>query len=115
MPRHGPRRVVIDPQPRGADIRLVEGFAETINADIDWVEGSEEWLVRSLEEGRLDLVVGGITEQTPWLDRAGVTRPYTSVGAGDGTTVGLAMLTPMGENDFLSTLERFLTEHGDAA
>lgn len=106
-------RVVIDGEPSGADIRLIEAFAASIDARIDWVEGSEEWLTRALERDRLDLVVGGITEETPWMDRAGMTRPYTEVTTGDGSTVGLVMLTPMGENAFLSALERFLTAEGD--
>jgi ABC-type amino acid transport substrate-binding protein len=100
--------------PGGADVELVEAFAASIDAEIAWQVGSEEALVRNLESGRLDLVVGGITDETPWIDKAGVTRPFTEVTDSQGTTHRLVMLTPMGENAFIGALERFLTEHGDA-
>lgn len=106
-------RVVIhdDGPPEGSDVVLVEDFADSIDADIEWVTGAEEELVRDLESGRLDLIAGGITDATPWSDKAGVTRPYLEVTQPDGTTLKLVMLTPMGENAFLSELETFLTEH----
>jgi ABC-type amino acid transport substrate-binding protein len=110
-------RVTIDEagDPSGGDVDLVEGFAETVDADIEWVVGAEEAHVRELESGELDLVIGGITDQTPWLDKAGVTRPYLEITEPDGTRLKLVMLTPMGENAFISELERFLTEHGQEA
>lgn len=107
-------RVVIDDdgEPSGHDVRLVEGFAETLDAEIAWSTGSEEELVRGLEHGDFDLVIGGITDTTPWSSKTGVTRPYTEVSEPDGTRLKLVMLTPMGENAFITELERFLTEQG---
>lgn len=108
-------RVTLDGAgPDGGDVELVEAFADTVDARIDWVIGSEEAHVRALEAGDLDLVVGAITDETPWIDRAGVTRPYLEVTDDDGTKHRLVMLTRMGENAFITTLERFLTEHGQA-
>lgn len=108
-------RVVIgrDGEPSGGDVELVEAFADTIDAEPDWVIGSEEAHVRDLESGELDLVIGGITDTTPWMDKAGVTRPYLEVTEPDGTRLKLVMLTPMGENAFLTELETFLTEYDD--
>jgi len=59
-----------------------------------------------LEEGDLDLVVGGLTDQTPWADRVGVTRGYTDIEGADDRAI--VMFVPLGENAFLSELEGFL-------
>lgn len=97
--------------PTGPLVDLVDTFADSLDADVEWTIDSEETLVGMLEEGELDLVVGGLTDQTPWVDRAGVTRGYTGVPGADGRSI--VMLVPLGENAFLSELELFLdTEVG---
>ena len=53
----------------------------------------------------IDLAVGGFTDTNAWVDKVGLTRPYT------GTHV---VMVPMGENAWMSRLERWLDEHGDA-
>lgn len=97
--------------PSGPLVDLVEEFAASLDADVQWTIGSEEELVVRVEEGDLDLVVGGFTDQTPWDDRVGVTRGYTGIEGSDGRVT--VMFVPLGENAFLSTLEEFLdTEVG---
>lgn len=92
--------------PTGPLVDLVHAFAESVDADVDWTIDGEETLVGMMEEDKLDLVVGGLTDQTPWIDRVGVTRGYTGIeGAGDRAIV---MFVPLGENAFLSKLELFL-------
>lgn len=95
-------------RPSGSIIELVDAFAASIDAETEWTLATEETLVRKLEEGDLDLIAGGMTSDTPWLEQAGVTRGYTNIEGADGRE--LVMLVPLGENDFLSTLERFLDE-----
>lgn len=85
---------------------LVEDFADTRQASVDWTIGSEESLVAQMENGELDLIVGGMTDQTLWSERVAVTRGYTGIPSADGR--GLVMFVPLGENRMLSTLERFL-------
>lgn len=97
-----------DDPPTGSIPDLVTGFADTLDAEVEWTVGSEETLVGMLERGQLDLVAGGITDQTPWLDRAGVSRGYTGIQGADGRS--LVMLVPLGENAFLSEVERYLDE-----
>ena len=45
----------------------------------------------ALKEGQLDLVVGGLTKQTPWKKEAALTRPYLRtrllVGAPPGASL----------------------------
>lgn len=96
---------VAEEGPSGPLAETVERFAESIDATPVWVTHSEERLVRLLEEHELDLAVGSFTEQTPWVDRVGVTRGF-SVPSADDTVV--VFLVPAGENAFLSRLEGFL-------
>ncbi len=62
--------------PTGLEVELVERFAAGIEAEIEWIEGSEEELFAALEVHELDLVVGGITSVSPWASVAALTHPY---------------------------------------
>lgn len=99
---------VTGPEPAGPLPDLVEEFGETLDAETVWTVGSEETLVGMLEAGDLDLVIGGFTDETPWVDHAGTTRGYPGIDGADGRS--LVMLVHPGENAFLSELERFLDE-----
>lgn len=94
--------------PEGPLVTLVEDFARSIDADTDWIVASEETLVTALEQGDIDLAVGGFTDQSPWLDRAGMTRGYPRMPGADGRPI--VLLVPLGENAMLSALESFLDE-----
>lgn len=96
-------------RPGGSEVEALTAFADSLDADIDWTVGSEEALVRGLENGDLDVVAGGLTDETPWTERAGMTRPYGEVTLVDGSTAKIVMLVPLGENAFVSRLETFLT------
>lgn len=87
---------------------LVVGFAEDRDARVEWTAGSEEELVDRLETGDLDLAIGGMTEETPWLDRASVTRGYDGIPGASGRWI--VVLLPLGENGLQSALEAFLDE-----
>ncbi|KQM39746.1 transporter substrate-binding domain-containing protein [Microbacterium sp. Leaf203] len=101
-------------EPHGVEIDVLTAFARSLDADVEWTVGSEESLVRGLEQGDLDVVAGGITEQTPWTSKAGVTRPYAEAALGDGSTAELVMLVPLGENAFVSELETFLIDEAES-
>jgi len=93
-------------EPRGPVVDLVDDFAASIDANVTWTVATEESLVGMLETGDLDLVAGGLTPDTPWIDKAGITRGYSGIEGADGRKV--VMLVPLGENAFLTDLERFL-------
>jgi len=99
---------IVGGEPSGPEAELVNEFATHINADVRWTVAGEESLVAGLADGNLDLVVGGITDATPWLESAGATRGYPNIPGSDGR--GLVMLVPLGENRFLTELETFLDE-----
>lgn len=100
--------------PTGPLADLTVGFADQLHATPEWVYRGEESLVTLLEAGDIDLAIGGFTDQTPWADRAGVSRGYSLGGGPERQTV---FLVPLGENRFLSELETYLdheTAHSES-
>ena len=65
-------------QPGGVEVELVEQFAHELGARVEWVDGSEAELIGALEVRELDLVVGGLTADTPWKSKAAITRSYAT-------------------------------------
>jgi len=103
---HGELVVVDGRDVSGPLADLVEGFAASRGAQVEWTVDSEEALVDDLEGGRLDLAIGGMTDQTPWVERASATRGYTGIpGAGEASVV---ILLPLGENATQAALESYL-------
>ena len=98
--------------PGGSEVELLEGFAQAQGAQAVYVVDGEEELVRLLEEGELDVMVGGLTSKTPWAKKVATTRPYLTTEE-DGKKVKHVMATVRGENALLSTLERYLDEEVD--
>lgn len=96
----------VDAEVSGPLPALIEDFAAERAARITWTVGSEEELVDGLESGDLDLVIGGITDATPWVDRASVTRGYPDLPDAHGRSI--VLLLPLGENALQSALETFL-------
>jgi len=104
-------------EPSGPLVELVHDYAASINATPNWTLRSEEQLVVFLEEETLDLAVGGFTPDTPWMDRVGVTRPFTlePTTPVPGTEAleaphEFVMLLQPGENALISSVEEFLDE-----
>lgn len=98
-----------DRRPAGIEVELAERFAEKLNADVVWVRGSESELFTSLEEFDVDLVLGGLTDDTPWSDRIGLSRTFAETAEGKHV-----LATPPGENAFLLRLDRFLASEQES-
>jgi polar amino acid transport system substrate-binding protein len=62
--------------PTGVEVELVRRFAETLDARVEWVEGSETDLMEALHGRQLDLVIAGLTRQSVWRRHAALTRPF---------------------------------------
>lgn len=92
----------------GSEAALVKAFAESLDAEIEWTIGSEESLVDMLAHDELDVLIGGITDQTPWSSDVGMTRGYPGIPGSGGKP--LVFLVEPGENRFLSELEQFLDQ-----
>ena len=71
-----PWTVVEGSTPSGIEVELVERFAETLDAEIEWVDGSEQDLFGALAVGSLDLVIGGLTSTNPNSKEGTFTHPF---------------------------------------
>jgi polar amino acid transport system substrate-binding protein len=84
--------VTVDDQgvPSGVEVELVTRFAETVDAEVEWVEGSESELMEALHGRQLDVVIAGLTRQSEWQRVAALTRPFVTtqvvIGAPDERT-----------------------------
>lgn len=94
----------------GSEADLVEKYAATIEADVQWIPGGESTLAASMKEGDLDLVIGGFPSDAPWTSDIAFTRPYTTTMGPDGSEVKIVMGVTPGENALQIDLERFLAE-----
>jgi polar amino acid transport system substrate-binding protein len=65
-----------DGAPTGVEVELVERFADTLDARVEWVAGSETDLMGALHGRQLDIVVAGLTRRSVWAHEAALTRPY---------------------------------------
>lgn len=98
----------------GSEADLVESFAKSINATIEWRPGPESVLAGEIKEGELDIVIGGLTTSSPWASHMALTRSYAAVESEGGQTEDMVMGVPMGENELMVALERHLAqEHGE--
>lgn len=84
--------VVLGPRgPRGIEVELVERFAEELDAEVEWVEGSVDELAAALHVRELDLVVAGLASTSKVSSEAALTHPYVTtqvvVAAPRGTTL----------------------------
>lgn len=87
---------------RGVEVALARALAADLGAELRWNHGGETRLMAALQNFELDLVIGGITEDSPYADEVGFTRPYYQ---------GHVLAGPPGENAWLMTLEAFLRAH----
>ncbi|UOQ57333.1 hypothetical protein MUN78_00365 [Leucobacter allii] len=99
--------------PEGPLPELGADFAESIDAAPVWELGGEETLVGMLESGDIDLALGHFTPETPWTERAAISRPFAgSAGGVDGADAELVALMPLGENALLSAFEGYIDGRG---
>jgi polar amino acid transport system substrate-binding protein len=63
-------------EPAGTEVELVRQFAQELGATPEWHWGGEQQHMEALERYQLDLMIGGITDDTPWRKYVGLTGPY---------------------------------------
>lgn len=94
------------PQPRGSEVRMVRALAQSLDARVDWSEGGEDELLDELQHFRLDLVIGGVTPQSPWREHVALSLPYFAHNR-EGWLVERVAALPPGENRWQMRVERF--------
>jgi hypothetical protein len=109
---HAPPWVIDD----GHDVGGIEGtFVRTLASELPsrvvWVRRPESLLMKSLERGDLDLVIGGLTDDLPWKTTVAFTRPHHEARE-NGTRVRHVLAAPAGENAWLVRIEQQIVKDG---
>lgn len=87
---HPPWVVRTEGEPAGAEVELVKQFAAGLRATPEWYWGGEQQHMEALEHYELDMLIGGITDNTPWSKYVGLTGPYFE----ETIAVGVPTSTP---------------------
>jgi polar amino acid transport system substrate-binding protein len=88
----------------GVEGRLAHVIADELEARIEWHHGGESRLLERLHRRELDLVIAGLTADSPWARKVALSRPYHRDTEGREHVVAVAP----GENAFLVRVERIL-------
>ncbi|HST43979.1 MAG TPA: transporter substrate-binding domain-containing protein [Luteimonas sp.] len=106
---HEPPYVVLaaGAQPSGSEVDLVRALARTQGARIEWVPGGHDALMGDLLAFRLQLVVGGHSEQSPWQSQVAWSRPYLLADSVGGSARRRLALPP-GENAWQLVVDRYV-------
>ena len=94
--------------PGGIEVEILQQFAETLGVRIEWTHNTEQELIHMLEGHELDIVLTGMTADTPWKENVGLTRPYYR-----GENKKHVLAIPSGENAWLMALEKFIEDNSD--
>jgi polar amino acid transport system substrate-binding protein len=73
---HPPWVVRTTGEPAGVEVDLVRNFASELGTNPEWHWGGEQEEMEALEHFQLDLVIGGLTDETPWRKYVGLTSSY---------------------------------------
>jgi polar amino acid transport system substrate-binding protein len=95
----------------GIEGRIVAELARELGARVAWRHAAETPLLTALHDGDLDLVVAGLTKDSPWAAKASFTRPYyvdTTTVDGEPVTVPHVVAVRPGENAWQVHVEQVL-------
>jgi polar amino acid transport system substrate-binding protein len=104
---HAPWAHASDSGVVGVEPTLVADLARELHARPEWRRGSESELLQALHERKLDIVVGGLTADSPWKRKVAFTHPYEG-----GEHAKHVLAVAAGENAWLMRVEQYLETHG---
>lgn len=94
----------------GVEGRLISEFARLSGMEIRWHKGSEQKLMKMLEDNQLHIVISGLTKDNPWKsEKIGLTMPYHKAKK-EKHVIALIQ----GENRLVMNLEKFLYSYKDS-
>jgi polar amino acid transport system substrate-binding protein len=108
-----PPWVIAGEQVRGVEPALVADAARQVDARIEWVRWPESELMRALHDRKVDVVLAGILDTTPWGQEVALTTPYFVEQRSGDRRRHVVAVAP-GENAWLAHVERVLRQHRDA-
>jgi hypothetical protein len=92
-------------EPQGEEVEMVRRIAQSLDANVEWRAGGEMDLMQQLEHFQIDLVIGGITEDTPWKNKVGLTQPHTET-----QKANYVFAVPPGENGWIVFLDEAIQD-----
>lgn len=92
-----------DGSPAGPEAELIEAFARSVGAEVEWRWDGADELLEALERRQLDVVAAGLSGGSPWRVKVAFTRPWRVEG-GDERILAV----PPGENATLVALDRLI-------
>lgn len=100
--------------PEDSERQLAERIAAEAGkgAEVELEVGSGETLLRKLNEGELDLVIGYFGDSSPWKSKVAFTKPKGGADAESQVPV-LRAAVRRGENRWLILVERSVTGAGE--
>ncbi|GGD37177.1 transporter substrate-binding domain-containing protein [Aureimonas glaciei] len=97
--------------PAGADIDIAMGLASRFSAEPQWVRGSVDQLLYALDNGEVDLLVGGLATSTVLSSRTALSHPVGRMPLGPAHE-GRVFALRMGEIGWQLEVNRFIGELG---
>ena len=99
-----------DASASGPEAELIEAFARSIDAQIEWRWCYDDAHLHRLERYELDLAAGGLRADSPWKTRVTLTRPWRV-----DDEMERVLAVPPGENGMLVALERLIESRRHAS
>lgn len=65
--------------PTGIEVGMIRAFADNLNAEIEWIAGTEENIFLLLEKGKIHIAAGGFKKDNVWKKRVHFIHPYDTV------------------------------------
>src|SRR3954453_4604141 len=93
---HVPWVVRTNDEPHGVEVELIREFAAQLGTSVEWHWGGAQQQMEALESYALDVVIGGFTTRSPWVDSVGFTAPYFKETIRVGALPGTSMKTVKG-------------------
>lgn len=103
-----------DDTPAGIEPQLLAPLFQQLKTQPEWQQLGESDLFEKLEKHELDLVIGGIRDDSPWKERLGLTLHYLEREE-DGKKRRYVLAAPPGENRWIHELDKFLVTQREAA
>ena len=94
---------------RALTFSFLARLARATGASPQIVAGSAEPLLLQLDADRLDLVIGEIAPDSPWIAEVAVIEPLAVRPVGD-REIGLSPIARNGENKWIGLLERLVRD-----
>jgi polar amino acid transport system substrate-binding protein len=105
---HPPWTVVDDQTASGIEVQLVEEWASTLGARVEWRAGDLDALVDALHRREIDVLAAGLHRNTPYTAKLALSQPHADAEDAHGETQRLVLAVTQGESALLFDLDRFL-------